>query len=468
MGARGHLVACQHPVGPLADIGPGANRRDAALQRIDIACHVVEFGYPRRGIIRAEIPFLQVLPQPRDETGMDVRPPRAEIGQRTRFPEAPYLACAPNRCGEGFFRQPLQRRKVDRFGRGAQHGMLWRAFEIADQRGDTVKPRLRLAPVEMRQRREAMVLDRVDFILGEFGRGRVPAALSGESAERSVALVAPGTPGDLGHFRRKQPPHPYSVEFGEPCKGDVVDVEIEAHADRVGGDDVIDLAILEQFDLTVAGFRAQRAHHHRRAAAKPPQHFGHGIDLLGTEGDDRASGRKAREFARADMRQRRKPWPLADLDLRDQRLHHRFQRGRAQQHRLLPTAQIEQAIGKDMATLAIGAQLRLVQPNETDVETARHGFDRAAQIARVLRLDPLFAGNQRHLIVTLDGAHAVIDLARQQPQRKADRSARMAAHPLDGEMGLAGIGRPQDRLDRLIAHAGVDGRRAGRAQPSAA
>ena len=168
------------------------------------------------------------------------------------------------------------------------------------------------------------------------------------------------------------------------------------------------------------------------------------------------------------MRQRRKPWSLADLDLRDQCLHHRLQRGRAQQHRLLPTAQIEQAIGEDMAALAIGTQLRFVQPDETDVETARHGLDRAAQIAGVLRFDPLFAGDQRHLIVTLDGAHPVVDLARQQSQRKADRSARMAAHPLDGEMGLAGIGRPQDRLDRLIAHARVDGRRAGRTQPLAA
>ena len=38
---------------------------------------------------------------------------------------------------------------------------------------------------------------------------------------------------------------------------------LEAHADRIGGDDVIDLAILEQFDLAVARLRAQRAHHHR-------------------------------------------------------------------------------------------------------------------------------------------------------------------------------------------------------------
>ena len=219
--------------------------------------------------------------------------------------------------------------------------MLRRAFEIADQRGNAVETRFCLAPEEMRQRREAMLLDRVDLVLGEFGRGCVPPALSCQRTERPVALVTPGAPRDLRHFRRKQPPHPDPVEFGEAGKGDVVDIEIEAHADRVGGDDVIDLAVLEQFDLAIARLRAQRAHHHRRPAAKASQHFGNGIDLLGAEGDDRASGRKARELARADMRQCRKTRPLADLDLGDQRLDHRLQRRRAQQHRLLPPAQVQ-------------------------------------------------------------------------------------------------------------------------------
>ena len=36
--------------------------------------------------------------------------------------------------------------------------------------------------------------------------------------------------------------------------------------------------------------------------------------------------------------------------------------------------------------------------------------------------------------------HAVIDLARQQPQRQADHAGAMGQHALDGEMGLAGIG----------------------------
>ena len=37
----------------------------------------------------------------------------------------------------------------------------------------------------------------------------------------------------------------------------------------------------------------------------------------------------------------------------------------------------------------------------------------------------------------------VVDLARQQPQRQADHAGGMRQHPLDREMGLAGVGRPE-------------------------
>src|SRR4029077_16014066 len=63
--------------------------------------------------------------------------------------------------------------------------------------------------------------------------------------------------------------------------------------------------------------------------------------------------------------------------------------------------------------------------------------------ARIFRLDLLLAGDQR------DGIHAraidalVVDLARQQPQRQPDDAGGMRQHPLDRQMGLAGVGRPE-------------------------
>ena len=52
----------------------------------------------------------------------------------------------------------------------------------------------------------------------------------------------------------------------------------------------------------------------------------------------------------------------------------------------------------------------------------------------------------------------VVDLARQQPQRQPDDSRRMAEHPLDGEMGLAGIGRPKHGGDARAAGTHVSAR----------
>ena len=70
------------------------------------------------------------------------------------------------------------------------------------------------------------------------------------------------------------------------------------------------------------------------------------------------------------------------------------------------------------------------------MDSAVHRNQRAS-----LRHDLLLAGDQRDLVLALDRDDPVVDLARQQPQREADHPAGMAAHPLDREMGLAGIGR---------------------------
>ena len=71
------------------------------------------------------------------------------------------------------------------------------------------------------------------------------------------------------------------VEFLEAGEGDMGDVHVEAHADGVGGDEIIDLAALEHRHLGVAGRGRQSAHHHRRAALEAAQHLGQRIDLLG-------------------------------------------------------------------------------------------------------------------------------------------------------------------------------------------
>ena len=220
-----------------------------------------------------------------------------------------------------------------------------------------------------------MLLDPLDLLGAEFGE-RV--AFQGQAAERAVALVAPGAAGDLRHLGGGQAAAAVAVELGEAGEGDMVDVHVEAHADRVGGDEIIDLAGLVHRDLGVAGARAERAHHHRRAAAHPAQHLGDRIDLLGREGDDRRARRQPRELGRADIGEGREARPGGDLGLGQQRADHRLQALRAEDHRLLAAARVQHPVGEDMAALGIGAELRLVDRDEGEVPFHRHGFGRAA------------------------------------------------------------------------------------------
>ena len=133
---------------------------------------------------------------------------------------------------------------------------------------------------------EAMGLQRLDQIVVE----GIDAA---GDAEGAVAHVAAGAAGDLAELGGGQAAVLVAVELAVGGEGDVVDVEVEAHADGVGGDEEVDVAGLEELDLGVARARAERAEHDRGAAALAADQLGDGVDLVGGEGDDgraRAAG----------------------------------------------------------------------------------------------------------------------------------------------------------------------------------
>ncbi len=76
----------------------------------------------------------------------------------------------------------------------------------------------------------------------------------------------------------------------------------------------------------------------------------------------------------------------------------------------------------------------------------RHRLDRAGKPARVRRDDLLLAGDQRDVAGALAGHHAVVVLARQQAQRKADDAGGVRQQALDRQMRLAGVGRTEHGL----------------------
>ena len=228
----------------------------------------------------------------------------------------------------------------------------------------------------------------------------------------------------------------------------MADVHVEPHADGIGCDQIIDFARLVEFNLRVAGPGRQAAHHHRGTALVPPQHLRQRINILGGERDDGRALWQPRQLFRRAVTQCRKSWPPDNVRVRQQPPDERTQRFRSQQHRLRITAHVQQPVGEHVAAFQIRPGLRLIQRQERHLAVGRHRFRCAQKIAGGGWQDFLLTGDQGHLRRPLQLHHPVIDFTRQQTQREPDHTGSMAAHPLDRQMGLAGIGWPEHGSQR--------------------
>ena len=119
----------------------------------------------------------------------------------------------------------------------------------------------------------------------------------------------------------------------------------------------------------------------------------------------------------------------------------------AEEQRLLLAAGVEQPVGEDVAAVGVAAELDLVDGEEVGADVDRHRLDGADPVGRPRRHDPLLAGDERHHRGAAQRDDAVVDLAGEQAQRQADHAAAVREHPLDRVVGLAGVGRPEDRGD---------------------
>ena len=223
----------------------------------------------------------------------------------------------------------------------------------------------------------------------------------------------------------------------------MVEIEVQPHADRVGGDEEVDVAILVNFYLLVARARAERPEHHGGAAALAADQLADGVDLVGREGDDRRALRQARQLLLPRVGEHRHARSRNDVHAGQQLLDDAAHRRRPEEQRLLAATQVEDSVGKHMAAFEIAGDLDLVDGDKGSIRLARHRLDGGDPIARLRRQDFLFAGDERHLVGADARGDAAVDLARQKPERQADNAALVPEHALDREMGLAGIRRPE-------------------------
>ena len=202
--------------------------------------------------------------------------------------------------GEMFERPLIDRRKGTR---QSLHGR--RLLQAFDQRLKARKIEQLRAPLEDTYRVEHVAFQPLDqFILERRHTRRHP--------ESTVAHMASGTARDLGKFSGRQTPVRVAVEFSLLGEGDMVDIEIEPHADRVGGNEEIDIAVLVEFDLRVAGPRAERAENHGSASTLATDQLGDCIDLVSGKGDDGRSARQPRDLLRSCIKELREPRSFDD------------------------------------------------------------------------------------------------------------------------------------------------------------
>ncbi len=106
-----------------------------------------------------------------------------------------------------------------------------------------------------------------------------------------------------------------------------------------------------------------------------------------------------------------------------------------------------------MAALVVGGELDLVHGEEVDLALDGHGFHGAHPVASVRRNAFLLARHEGDLPTTDARSDAIVDFASEEAQRQPDHPARVVEHVLDGAVGLARVGGPEEGRDgRPIEH----------------
>jgi len=432
------MLGVGQPVRAVGDKGPGADLRDPARQRVDIAVNAVGLidlgGKPA---VRDAALAHQEAEQGRHQLGVRGGRDLPVVRYLAGVPQPFHRGCAVRHVAHlGIARCVIEHAQIlgNRCARQClvRRRQRQRHLKCA-KRG---KIQFRIAPLQDLDGLEAVVLQRIDQF-------RLERSAATGGAEGAVARGAARPARDLCELLGIEPAELIAVIFAVGGKGDVIDVEIQSHADRIGGNQIVDIAVLEHRHLRVARARRQRAQHDRGPAVLAADQFRDRVDLVGGEGDDGGAARLAGDLSVAGKFEARQARPRHDRGAGQQALDDRAHGGRTQQHGLVAAAAMQQAVGEDVAAFKIGRDLDFIDRKERHVEIARHRFHGGNPEARILRLDLFLAGDERNRLAAGTIGDLVVDLAGEQPQRQADHPARMRKQPFDRKVRLAGVGRSE-------------------------
>ena len=372
------------------------------------------------------------------------------------FPEIRYLAGFPELpepvAGGGqsahvlVAAQRIKRFQVAHGVAANQAGPGRRRGEAGEEPVQTGEIQAVVAPDQAFDRIELVGFHGFDEVSGKVGTGA-------GAAERAVPHAAAGAAGDLGKFRRGEAARAVPVEFLQAGEGDMVYIHVQAHADGIRRDQKVDFLVLVERDLGISGARREAAHDNRAAAAAPADHFGDGVDFRGTEGDDRAACRQAHQLGRSRIGELGEARPRFDVGLGNQMREQRPDGFSTEEHCFDEAAGMQQTLGEHVSAIRIRAELDFIDREEFAGPVERHSFRGAGKPARARGYDLLLAGNEGNVLLTFGGHHAVVVFPREQPQREADHPGGVCEQTRHRQVGLAGVGGTENRLDAGGKHA---------------
>ena len=237
--ARFFLPVCRigKPSWPVRHEGPGADLGNAGRKHVDIALGRFRAAYLLGHVVRIDMAAVgDILEDRADQIGMLGRRDAPVVGQRAGIPQKRHALGPVRQAGDfGVARQQVERGLVGGGQRACQTLQGRDCFQRPLQRFDTVKIEEGGAPLQHPHGIEVVRLDSLHQRIGE------GVDLSGD-AESAVADVSASAPRDLADLGGVQFAVLIAVELVVLGKGDMVDVEVEAHANGVGCHEVIDVA----------------------------------------------------------------------------------------------------------------------------------------------------------------------------------------------------------------------------------
>ncbi len=271
-----------------------------------------------------------------------------------------------------------------------------------------------------------------------------------------VHAVAAGAAGDLVHLGFVERPVVDAVELGQRAEQHAADRQVQAHADRVGGDQDVRLALREALGLAAAHLGRQRAVDHRHRVAAGGDLVAQHQHVAAAEGDHRVAELQRRQRHR--LRQQLHVLLALEVAHRaalaaqaEQVLDRRHRIGRADDDQLVGR-HADDGLRPGPAARRVEDHLRLVDHRDVDRLARGDHLDRARHHAG-RRGAGTFSSPVSSEHGTPRADQPVAAFERQQAQRRQVGAVVRLRQPLEGGVRLAAVRRADVERARCAAAA---------------